>query len=94
MLKNVWQSTDVLQISLPDAKFCLPFRRMTVFELTAHLQEVFLTQPVEEWEEEINDLDVPTIYEGVCAFFTSGLSLVLEPTQLEIFATAFLNWAG
>ena len=56
-------------------------RSMSVFEMTAHLQDVFLTQPIQVWEREINALDVPGIVEGMCAFFTTSLSLYVETEE-------------
>ncbi len=67
---------------------------MNVLQMTAYLQEVFLTQPVELWEYEIDALDVPDIVEGMCAFFTTSLSLYVEPEQLALIAETILNFLG
>ncbi len=69
-------------------------RAMTVFEITAHLEEMFLTQPVEEWEREIRALDVPTIVEGMCAFFSTGLSLLQDGEDLAQTVEFFLGLIG
>ena len=73
---------------------CYLFRAKSVFEITAQLEEMFLTRPVEEWEEEIDALDVPPIVEGMCAFFATGLSLFLEGEELTQATEFFLELIG
>ena len=69
-------------------------RSRTAFETTAYLQDLFLNQDLTEWNEGINDLDVPSIFLGMCAFFATPLSLMLEEDKLEPVIEAILIIMG
>ncbi len=66
-------------------------RALNSVEMTAYVQEIILTRPVEEWEETLRSIDMPIIYEGMCSFFATGITLAIGGDKATALADALLT---
>ncbi len=69
-------------------------RSKTAVETTAALQDIYISEDVETWGDELNEIDVPAIYLGMCGYILVGMSVFLEEDDLYDVATLLVTILG
>jgi len=68
-------------------------RPMSSTEVTAFVQDLFLTKPLEEWNDEMKKVDPSTtsIELGACGILSTGFSLLFNGEDLAAIINAIKN---
>ncbi len=66
-------------------------RSKSAVETTEDLQAIYTDQSVEEWTDALNEMDVPGVRLGMCAYIIACFSFFLDGDELQSIAETIIS---